>query len=74
MDVCLEHTNKSFISYKFYNKLQVKTKQQSKSSSSLHQLLRRKERKQAVEERFPFKIKFELHDFPMFEPNDRRDI
>lgn len=75
MDISLERNNKSFISHKLYHEFHVKTKQHSKSSSSLHQLLRRKDRKQpaTVEERYPFEIKFERHDFPMFEPNDRQD-
>lgn len=70
--------NKTFISDKLFNEFHVKTKQNSKSSSSIHQLLHlgkspRPEANKKCEERYPFEIHFERKDFPMFEPNERQD-
>lgn len=67
----------TFISQKLYHEFHVKTRH-SKSSSSLHQLIRRQKAAAAAEKRgdedkYPFEIKFERKDFPMFEPNDRQD-
>lgn len=65
-----------FISQKLYHEFHVKTRH-SKSSSSIHQLIRRQKaaaaEKRAEEDKFPFEIKFERKDFPLFEPNDRQD-
>lgn len=75
-------TSKPFFSDKLYSEFHVKTKQHSKSSSSLHQLLHlaktSKQDTAAVarkdEERYPFEIKFERKDVPMmFEPYERQD-
>uniref|UniRef100_A0A336M7L0 CSON013306 protein n=1 Tax=Culicoides sonorensis TaxID=179676 RepID=A0A336M7L0_CULSO len=79
-------TNKTFFSDKLYSEFHVKTKQHSKSSSSLHQLLQFGKATSSTakpensthqvkrdEERYPFEIKFQ-RDFPvMFEPYDRQD-
>ncbi|XP_063698932.1 uncharacterized protein LOC134829660 [Culicoides brevitarsis] len=80
-----DKTGKPLFTDKLYSEFHVKTKQHSKSSSSLHQLLHLSKSKQesattAVskthkdEERYPFEIKFERKDFPtMFEPHERQD-
>lgn len=76
-------TAKPFFSDKLYSEFHVKTKQHSKSSSSLHQLLHlgktpktsETQTTKKDEERYPFEIKFEQKtDFPsMFEPYERQD-
>lgn len=74
-------TSKPFFSDKLYSEFHVKTKQHSKSSSSLHQLLHlgKTPKQEATtarkdEERYPFEIKFERKNVPiMFEPYDQQD-